>query len=152
LSGARETIAFSPTEWDVPGKAQGTLAGGNLSVLCSALGSPDFPVLRDAILFLEDVDEYYYHIDRMLRALWRSGSLEGLRGLVLGGFTLMKDHEIPFGQNCEQVIRELFGTLGIPIAFGFPAGHLSENRPLVLGAKVELTSSTNGHSLRYVDR
>ncbi len=152
LTGARVDLAFGPTDWDVPGRARGRLAGGNLSVLCSALGSPDFPDLRGAILFLEDVDEYYYHIDRMLRALLRSGSLDGVKGLVLGGLSLMKDHEIPFGQNGEEIVRELFSPLGIPLAFGFPAGHVSENRPLVLGAEVELISTAQGNALHYVDR
>ena len=116
------------------GKVTAPVVGGNLSVLYSMLGSRSFPDLDGAILFIEDVDEYIYHIDRMLNGLKRSGVLSGLKGLVVGAMTDIHDNAIPFGYGVEQIVLETFREFSIPILFDFPAGHISNNRALCFGA------------------
>lgn len=149
LLGKLPTYKGKKHSLQVNGKAKGVLLGGNLSVLYSALGSNAFPSMTNAILFLEDVDEYLYHIDRMLFGLKRSGALNGIKGLLIGGFSAMRDHEIGFGLNVEEIIHSLFGDWQIPIVFGFSAGHIAANYPIVLGREVDLESGDNGWELRF---
>lgn len=125
-----------------PGKVRGTLVGGNLSVLYSLLGSASFPKTQHPILFLEDLDEYLYHIDRMMMALKRSGFLRNISGLVVGAMTDMHDNTVPFGKTAEEIIREAVEEYHFPVAFNFPAGHISDNRALIMGGTVELVSGT----------
>ena len=132
------------------GEAEGHLVGGNLSVLYSALASNAFPPVQNSILFIEDLDEYLYHIDRMMRGLIRSNLLNGVKGLIVGGMTQMRDHDIPFGWSAEEIISEAFAAYDIPISFGFPCGHMNDNNPIVLGAKVQLSIHANQSSLDYV--
>lgn len=120
------------------GQAQGTLVGGNLSILYSLLGSPSAVDCKGKILFLEDLDEYLYHVDRMMLNLKRNGCLADLRGLVVGGMTQMKDNEIPWGKNALEIIEESIHGLDIPVLYNFPAGHIQDNRALMLGAEVKL--------------
>ena len=120
------------------GKARGMLVGGNLSLLFAMQGSSsEFP-LEDKILFIEDVDEYLYHLERMLISLKRSGRLSRLAGLVVGGMTELKDNPVPFGKSIEEIIYGVTDHVSYPVALGLPAGHGDENRALVLGATVEL--------------
>jgi muramoyltetrapeptide carboxypeptidase len=123
------------------GKASGQIVGGNLSILYSLLGSPTAIDCSDKILFLEDLDEYLYHIDRMMMNLKRNGCLGQLKGMIIGGMTKMNDNAVPWGKNAEEIIAAITKDLNIPIAFGFPAGHLADNRALVLGKKVTLEVS-----------
>jgi len=120
-----------------PGTLDGVLVGGNLSVLYSLLGSRSFPDLKGKVLFLEDVDEYLYHIDRMLTALKRAGMLKDLGGLLIGDFTGMKDHSISFGSTWEEIILESVATYHYPVIFGVPAGHGDENWPLEMGIRLQ---------------
>lgn len=117
---------------------EGEIVGGNLSVLYSMIGSNTFPDLDGKILFIEDVDEYIYHIDRMMRALKRAGKLEHLKGLVIGGLTQIHDNTDAFGQSVEEVIAEVVSEYGYPICFNFPAGHFDDNRAIVFGQKVSV--------------
>ena len=94
--------------------------------------------MEDKILFLEDLDEYLYHIDRMMIGLKRAGLLEKLKGLIIGGMTDMNDNEVPFGKTAYQIIQEAVSAYNYPVCFGFPAGHFNDNRPLIMGAKVKL--------------
>ncbi|MBU6331401.1 MAG: LD-carboxypeptidase, partial [Bacteroidetes bacterium] len=119
------------------GTLDGILIGGNLSVLYSLLGSRSFPDLMGKVLFLEDVDEYLYHIDRMLTALKRAGMLKDLSGLLVGDFTGMKDHSISFGSTWEEIILESVATYHYPVIFGVPAGHGDENWPLEMGIRLQ---------------
>lgn len=118
------------------GKSTGVLTGGNISVLYSLLGSDTFPDTENKILFLEDLDEYLYHIDRMMWAFKRAGKLDRLNGLVLGGLTNMHDNTVPFGKNAVEIIHEIVAEYNYPVAFDFPAGHLNDNRALLLGHSV----------------
>jgi muramoyltetrapeptide carboxypeptidase len=121
------------------GTAEGILTGGNLSILYSLAGSADFPDLRGKILFIEDLDEYLYHIDRMMLSLKRAGAFEGLAGMVVGGLTEMKDNPIPFGKSAEEIVNEHIAEYSFPVCFGFPAGHFPDNRCLIFGQKYQLS-------------
>ena len=127
------------------GVMEGEIVGGNLSVLYGMIGSNTFPELNGKILFIEEVDEYIYHIDRMMHALKRAGQLENLRGLIIGGLTQIKDNSHPFGMTAEQVIAEAVAEYNYPLCFGFPAGHFDDNRPLFFGQKsrIEVTEKSS---------
>ena len=113
---------------------QGKTIGGNLSLIYASLGSPDQPDTRGKILFIEDLDEYYYHVDRMMLSLDRAGLLSHLSALIVGGMTDMKDNMIPFGKNTKDIILEHAGQYGYPIIFDFPAGHGERNLCMKLNA------------------
>ncbi len=123
------------------GKASGVLVGGNLSILYSLLGSPSAIDCTDKILFIEDLDEYLYHIDRMMINLKRNGCLESLKGIIVGGMTKMKDNDIPWGKNVLEIIDDVTKTYNIPIIYNFPAGHLADNHALILGRKISLEAN-----------
>ena len=134
-----ETISYTiPSKsYDVKGTASGELVGGNISILYSLLGSKSAIYTKDKILFIEDLDEYLYHIDRMMYNLKRNGYFENVKGIIVGSMADMHDNEIPFGQNEVQIITEIAKENRIPIAFQFPAGHQSDNRTLILGKQVD---------------
>ncbi|SDX60613.1 muramoyltetrapeptide carboxypeptidase [Lutibacter oricola] len=132
------------------GNTKGVLVGGNLSMFYSLLGSNSSVNTNGKILFIEDLDEYLYHIDRMLMNLKRNGYFNNLKGLIVGGMTDMHDNAIPFGKNAKEIILDAVSEYHFPIVFDFPAGHLNDNRALVLGRKVELEVSTNKTQLKYI--
>ena len=135
LTGRPLQYEFSAHPLNRLGKMEGEIVGGNLSVLYGMIGSNSFPETDGKILFIEDVDEYIYHIDRMMHGLKRAGKLEKLKGLVVGGLTKIHDNEEPFGMSVEEVIAEAFSGHDYPVCFGFPAGHFDNNCALVLGKK-----------------
>jgi muramoyltetrapeptide carboxypeptidase len=112
------------------------LVGGNLSVLYSLMGSTSMPDTAGKILFLEDVDEYLYHIDRMMTAMKRAGKLDKLRGLIVGGMDRMNDNQVPFGRSAYEIISEALAGQSFPVCFGFPAGHGVKNLALIMGRMV----------------
>lgn len=120
------------------GIVNGTLIGGNLSILVSLLGSINELDYNDKILFIEDVGEYLYATDRMMHTLDRAGKLAHLKGLIVGSFTQTQDNPVPFGQTIEEIIFEIVKKYNYPVAFGFPAGHIDDNRALVLGSEILL--------------
>lgn len=120
------------------GSASGTLTGGNLSVLYSLMGSVSEIDPKGKILFIEDLDEYLYHIDRMMMNLKRNGYFEGVKGLIVGGMTSMNDNEIPWGRTAEETIRDIVKDYSFPVIYHFPAGHLKDNRSLIMGKKVKM--------------
>jgi muramoyltetrapeptide carboxypeptidase len=103
------------------------------------------PPTSGKILFLEDLDEYLYHIDRMMYNLKRNGVFDDLAGIVIGGMTDMNDNTVPFGETAEEIIKRHVQDLGIPVAFGFPAGHLDDNRTLIMGRSASLTVGNTTH-------
>ena len=127
------------------GQMEGEIVGGNLSVLHSMIGSNTFPNVEGKILFIEEVDEYIYHIDRMMHALKRTGKLADLKGLIVGGLTQIHDNSHPFGMTVEEIIAEAVSGYDYPLCFGFPAGHLDDNRAVFFGqkAKVEVTAENS---------
>lgn len=124
---------------NIQGEAEAEIVGGNISVLYSMLGSSTFPDTKGKILFLEDLDEYLYHIDRMMFAFERAGIFNGIKGLIVGGLTKMHDNNIPFGKTAEEIILERVADKGIPVCFNFPAGHIDDNRAIILGRKIRLS-------------
>jgi muramoyltetrapeptide carboxypeptidase len=120
------------------GKATGELVGGNLSILYSLLGSPSAIDCEDKILFFEDLDEYLYHIDRMMMNMKRNGCLSNLKGIIIGSLTDMKDNEIPWGKNAYEIVEDAVKELKIPIVYNFPAGHIRDNRTLIFGRRISL--------------
>ena len=132
------------------GKASGELIGGNLSILYSLLGSNASLKTDGKILFIEDLDEYLYHIDRMLMNLKRNGYFYNLNGLIIGGMTDMHDNTIPFGKNAKEIILECVAEYNFPVVFDFPAGHLNDNRALIFGEKVNLEIDKNKIKLIFL--
>ena len=120
------------------GEAKGQIVGGNLSILYSLTGSTSDLNTDGKILFIEDLDEYLYHIDRMMMNLKRSGKLSHLKGLIVGGMTKMNDNAIPFGKDAESIIKDMVSEYNYPVCFGFPAGHIKDNRALKMGVRAEL--------------
>lgn len=138
LTGKTLQYAFSSHPLNRGGEAEAEVVGGNLSVLIGMMGSETFPETDGKILFIEEVDEYIYHIDRMMHCLKRAGKLDRLKGLIVGGLTQIKDNTHPFGMTAEQVIAEAVSEYDYPVCFGFPAGHCDDNKALYLGLSSRL--------------
>ena len=138
LTGKPLQYAFSSHPLNRYGEAEAEVVGGNLSVLIGMMGSETFPETDGKILFIEEVDEYIYHIDRMMHCLKRAGKLDRLKGLIVGGLTQIKDNTHPFGMTAEQVIAEAVSEYDYPVCFGFPAGHWDDNKALYLGLSSRL--------------
>ena len=120
------------------GTAKGKLVGGNLALLVNAIGTASDFETKNKILFIEDIGEYYYAIDRMFYQLKRSGKLNKLSGLIIGGFTDMKDTERPFGKSIENIIKDLVEEYNYPVCFHFPISHGKENVAVKIGVEYEL--------------
>tara|TARA_Y100000813_G_scaffold79344_1_gene56188 strand:+ start:18347 stop:19261 length:915 start_codon:yes stop_codon:yes gene_type:complete len=120
------------------GESIGQVVGGNLSILYSLIGSTSDINTDGKILFLEDIDEYLYHIDRMMISLKRSGKLSNLKGLIIGGMTKMNDNKISFGKDAESIIFDTVSEFNYPMCFEFPAGHIKNNRSIKLGLRAKL--------------
>jgi muramoyltetrapeptide carboxypeptidase len=133
-----------------PGNVSGLLTGGNLSILYSLNGTPSDIQTDDKILFIEDLDEYLYHFDRMMMNLKRSGKLSGIKALLVGGLTKMNDNTVPFGRQAEQIISEYANEAGIPVCFNFPAGHIADNRALILGREIQLNIGAESVSVQFL--
>jgi muramoyltetrapeptide carboxypeptidase len=142
-----ESISTLPHPSNKKGTAKATLIGGNLSVIYSLLGSASDIDTRGKILFLEDLDEYLYHIDRMMMNLKRNGKLHQLAGLVVGGMSDMKDNTVPFGSTAEEIIASHLADADYPFCFAFPAGHEKRNLPIILGGHYHLSVNESGATL-----
>jgi len=147
LFGEPYTIEFASSHpLQRSGDAKGQLVGGNLSMLYSLCGSPSALNTQGKLLFLEDLDEHLYHVDRMMQNLKRNGMLGNLAGLIVGGMSDMKDHtqahgfatDRPFGKTAEEIIYDTVKEYSYPVCFNFPAGHIKDNRALVMGKEVSL--------------
>jgi muramoyltetrapeptide carboxypeptidase len=156
LKGDLNEIIFE-TKDELEGSISGVVVGGNLSVLYSLIGSRSYPIHEDSILFLEDVDEMVYHVDRMMMGLSRSGVLSGVKAILTGGFTQMKDNTIeygfqvdnPFGGDALEMIKRVARSHKIPVVSGFPAGHLSDNRAFYVGVQARLSLERGRASLKW---
>ncbi len=135
--------------FNIKGEVKGQLVGGNLSVLYSLFGSPSAMDTRGKILFIEDLDEYLYHIDRMMQNMKRNGYFEQLAGLIVGGMNDMRDNteafgfkiDNPFGKTAKEIIAEAVSGYDFPVCFDFPSGHMENNIALVFGREIELKIS-----------
>lgn len=129
------------------GKARGMVVGGNLSMLYSQLASASDIDTTDKILFIEDLDEYLYHIDRMMMALLRSGKLSNIKGLIVGAMSHMHDNTIPFGETAEEIVMRIVAPFHYPVATHAKIGHIEEqNLSLPLGVEMELTVDEHGNA------
>jgi muramoyltetrapeptide carboxypeptidase len=147
LLGRSNRIECKSHDFNRLGQVDAEIVGGNLSILYSLLGSNSDIDTEGKILFIEDLDEYLYHIDRMMMNLNRNGKLAKLKGLIVGGMNDMNDNEIPFGKSVEEIILEHTNKYDYPICFAFPAGHINDNRCIKLGANSVLKITANGVSL-----
>lgn len=139
LFGEQLSYTYPTHELNIDGEAEGEILGGNLSMICSLNGTVLFPDLKNRILFIEDVDEYLYNIDRMMMNLSLSGVFNRIKALVIGNFSVKNEEDdIPFGKTAYEIIFEIADQYNIPVSFNFPAGHISDNRTLIFGRKVHL--------------
>jgi len=150
LFGNLDAIEVEENFSSISGTAKGELVGGNLSLLYALSGTPFDIDTQGKILFIEDLDEYLYHIDRMMMQLKLSGKLKGLKALIVGGMTDMKDNMIPFGKFPEEIILEVVQDYKYPVCFDFPAGHINRNLALYLGREVELNVMENSAHLKFL--
>lgn len=153
----KNTLFGKPLTYHIPnspynkqGKASAPIVGGNLTILHCQLDTPNDIVWKDNILFIEDIGEQYYHLDRMLVHLKRADRLSKLKGLVVGHFTEMKDGAIPFGKTVEEIILEAVKEYNFPVVFNFPAGHETPNMPVILGRHVNLEVASDKVELSYL--
>lgn len=138
LEGKKARYTCDPHEFNRKGEGIGELVGGNLALLAHLVGTDSDIKTRGRILFIEDVGEYIYNIDRMMYQLKRSGKLSRLAGLIVGGFTELKDTERPFGKSAYEIIKELVEEYDYPVCYGFPVSHEKENYALKVGVGYKL--------------
>lgn len=148
LSGRRGVYKVEAGAGSKPGHATGTLVGGNLTLLTHLIGTKSDLDTRGKILFIEDVGEYIYGVDRMLIQMQRSGKFDKLAGLIVGSFNDLKDTTIPFGKTIQEVIHDRIKSYSYPIAFGFPVGHEKGNLALKVGVDYELKVGRKWTNLR----
>ncbi|WP_294820811.1 LD-carboxypeptidase [uncultured Flavobacterium sp.] len=149
LFGEKLAYSIPAHKFNKTGKATGELIGGNLSVLYSIIGSPSEADYKGKIIFIEDLDEYLYHIDRMMMNLKRNGYFKDVKGIIVGGMTKMRDNDIPWGHDALEIIQDITKEYNIPICFNFPAGHIQDNRALVFGKQATLDISTAGTKITF---
>ncbi|MBC7553349.1 MAG: LD-carboxypeptidase [Taibaiella sp.] len=147
LQSIPQTYTTAPAPLNRAGTAEGELTGGNLSLLVHTIGTDSAVDTTGKILFIEDLGEHLYHIDRMMLQLKRAGLLKQLAGLLLGGFTDLQDTERPFGQSVEEIILDKVREYYYPVCFNFPAGHQEVNFTLTLGVKHSLSVDAKGGTL-----
>lgn len=155
VQSLKTTLEGTPADYEAPGhqlnregKAKALLVGGNLCLLAHLIGTRSDFNTKNKILFLEDVGEYLYNIDRLFLQLKRSKKLDKLEGLIIGGFTDSKDTERPFGLSAYEIIKEQVKEYDYPVCFGFPVSHGKENYALKIGAEYSLTVSKEAVSLK----
>ena len=138
LFGGSLTYAFKPHLKNKGNNLKGVVVGGNLSILHNLSGTQYDIDVSDKILFIEDLDEYLYHIDRMMMQLKLSNKLTKLKGLLVGSFSKMNDNQVPFGKSVEEIILDAVKEYNYPVIFNFPAGHEARNYAIKLGVEIEV--------------
>ncbi|QNF32955.1 LD-carboxypeptidase [Adhaeribacter swui] len=157
IESLRKVLFGEPINYQVPahvfnrpGEAQGPLFGGNISLLNTIIGTASDVDYTGKILFIEEIDEYLYNLDRMLVQLKRSGKLARLAGLIVGHMTDMRDNPVPFGKTAYEIIQEHTAAYSYPVCFDFPTGHEPHNLALVCGAQAQLQVTPAGSFLEYL--
>jgi muramoyltetrapeptide carboxypeptidase len=149
LFGEKISYETKTHEFNRNGKAKGIFTGGNLSVLYALSNTVSDIDTHGKILFIEDLEEYLYHIDRMMMQLKRSGKLSNLAGMIIGSMNNMNDNAVPFGKNVYEIIAEAVSEYNYPTCFNFPAGHINNNNTLIMGRKAELSVNEGSTTLRF---
>ncbi|MDQ2658718.1 MAG: LD-carboxypeptidase [Bacteroidota bacterium] len=142
-------IVFPAGPYNRPGKASGQVLGGNLSLIADALNTPSDPQMDGKILIVEEVDEYYYKLDRMFTQLRRTGKLRNLAGLVIGHMTDIKNSDLDFGETVFDIVTHAVRDYNYPLAFSFPSGHANPNDAWIQGAPAVLNIGSNSSTLAY---
>jgi muramoyltetrapeptide carboxypeptidase len=139
LNGGKNSYEIVGHEFNRSGEVEAEIVGGNLAIISTLCGTDDELMTKGKILFIEDIGEAVYAIDRMMWQLQKAGKLHHLKGLIIGGMTAMKDSAVPFGKSVEALIRESVEQYEFPVCFNFPAGHIDDNRAILFGAKARLS-------------
>lgn len=149
IFGQLSEINFEHSPLNRIGVAEGELVGGNLSILYSMLGTPYEPDFTNRILFIEDVGEYLYQLDRMMMSLKLAGKFNMLKGLIVGSMTEMEDNEVPFGMDAYSIVHEHVKDYNFPVAFNFPAGHQAVNQAFYLGRRIRFEVNAGASGIKY---
>ena len=152
ITGNFTPFVLAPNKTNKTGLATGNLIGGNLSIIYSMLGTTDQYDFEDTILFLEDVGEHYYQVERMIFALGKAGVFEKIKGLIIGGMTELEDTDPPLGRSIEEIILEQLRFSNMPVIFNFPTGHINDNRALVIGKHIKISINENETIVSYSDQ
>ena len=150
LNGSLFKVQIPPSKENISGSAKGNLIGGNLSIIYSLLASDYAYDYKNKILFIEDLCEQLYHLDRMMYALKHAGVFKEIKGLIVGGMTEMKDTKVPFGMDSYEIILRHVKELDIPVCFDFPCGHIDDNRAMIIGADAFLLVTDSNAELSYI--
>lgn len=149
VSGGTVAYSLPAHPLNRSGYSEACVVGGNLSILASLLGSRSDLPTGGRILFIEEVGENLYRLDRLMVSMKRAGKLDELTGLIVGGLTGMEDNEIPFGKNAQEIVYDAVAGYDYPVCFDFPAGHFPENYPLLLGRLARFEVAPGGVKLEY---
>lgn len=149
LIGEPYRISAPANTYNKSGSVNAEVIGGNLSILHNLLGTNDKVDFKDKILFIEDLCEHLYVLDRMLFAFKKANVFNEISGLIVGGMTEMRDTAPPFGKSIEEIIFDQVSSLNIPVAFGFPAGHISDNQAIIFGKTAAFSVNDSGASLDF---
>jgi len=148
IKGKKGKYSCAPHPFNKPGTATGKIIGGNLALLTTVIGTVSDYKTDNCILFIEEIGEQLYNIDRMLYQLKRNGKLDGLAGLIFGGFTELQDTDRPFGQSIDEILQNIASDLNIPVCYQFPISHDKENVALKCGLKYNLIVGKNKVTLQ----
>jgi len=149
LKGEPETITWRSSH-QATVSVRGPLIGGNLSLIYSLTGTPAEPDTEGSVLFIEEVGEYYYHLDRMMTSLRLTGKLNNLAAMIVGGMEKMEQGNVTYNKSAEEIILDIAGHYNYPIIFNFPAGHISDNRAVYMGREAVITQNGLETSLIFV--
>jgi len=150
LKGKKINIKTNASHFNINGTSHGILIGGNLSIICSLIGSKSMPNWEsDFILFIEDIDEYMYHLERMMYMLDRSGLLKNIKGLIVGQMTGILDNPIGFGKDPVQLINDIVSKYKYPVCFNFPIGHTENNNSIIIGERIKLEVNDIFSQIKY---
>ena len=151
LFGEKLSYTIEGNNYNIEGNSNGQLIGGNLTLLHCLLGSESSIDTDGKILFIEDLGEYLYHIDRMLISLKRAGYFDNCKGLIVGDFTDLRKNTTPFGRDLKELILDIVREYDFPVSFGFPAGHGEKNYPMILGREINLEVSKQQSTINFSD-